>query len=719
MSNILFPDIWGTIGKVAAIEQADTQRNFLTQERDAKASAAPFIQKALSGDRDALNEVATRHPDTAMKLAPLLERMDATQRTRAKEAADFTASAANAILQADPAERPAIYAQILADGKSRGFDLSKLPPQYTPQLDPQLRTYRSMAIPMLEHFKRSENEPTPVGAPGGGVPAPAASGPVAVPQEAIPTGQSFVSYVTGKHSLSPVAAAGVVGGLYQESGFNPNAVGDGGTAGGLGQWRLDRREGLTKFAQSQGKPASDPYVQLDYLVSEMKGGDMGAQRAYAMLQQAKTAEDATTAMMHFFRPQGYTPNNPQGGHGYSNRVQYSQQFMPQGTEQAVLRGPPGTPTPIGTYTPGTAQAQPAQAPAAPPTFAQGDGGPPGYPAGGGPQAQYGGYSARDLNSALPPGARFVTRGGKYNINNDIAEVMHADGSLGLVRLPPKREPGADKGLFGDSLTGRALTALRTLDPSTQDYAAAYAIMSKPQVIPDGAGGQQVIQPMDLSMFPKPTFAGGGQPLPGGPTPAGAPPPNQTQLPNGGVVTRLPGAGKPLDNSTRDDLKKIGDTALELPQLLKSFDPSFGGFMLEGKGDVDNWMKRNLPDGLGGSDPKGQAQWWQRYANFANLERNKLFGSALTPGETAAFNAAMVNPGMKPDQIKANLQRQSEIAQKALSRIANSAAASGYNKEAIEALIGTSFADLPPTAGAVPQAPPPGNANRPPLESFGR
>ncbi|HVH49686.1 MAG TPA: hypothetical protein VM760_07395, partial [Sphingomicrobium sp.] len=316
------------------------------------------------------------------------------------------------------------------------------------------------------------------------------------------------------------------------------------------------------------------------------------------------------------------------------------------------------------------------------------------------QPQINDYAARDLTAALPPGARFVTRGGKFNIQNDIAEIMLPDGSTTIMRLPPKKE-ATDKGLFGDSLTGRALNALRTLTPETQEYAAAYAILSKPQVVFDQQTGQQrVIQPMDLSMFPRPAFAGGA-------TPAAAPPVDgatTAQIPGGGTVTTTPGKGKPLDNSARDDLTKASGGVLELGELVKSFDPSFGGYRVDALGESANFAKRNLPDFLGGADEKGQAQWWQRYSMFANLERNKLFGSALTPGETAAFNAAMVSPGMKPDQIRINLERQRDIASKALSRIVNSMVESGYNAGAIEAATGIKIGELPSPIGGTPQAP---------------
>lgn len=168
--------------------------------------------------------------------------------------------------------------------------------------------------------------------------------PIKMGPDFLNQGQAKVDYLVKNHNLSPLAASTVVGNLYQESGFNPAAVGDSGTAYGLGQWRGDRQTGLINFAKAQGKPPTDPNVQLDYLVSEMKGGDMGAQRAYALLQQAKTPQDATEAMMHFFRPAGYTPANPTAGHGFQNRVQYAQALLPNGQPVAQGEGgPPGSP----------------------------------------------------------------------------------------------------------------------------------------------------------------------------------------------------------------------------------------------------------------------------------------------------------------------------------------------------------------------------------------
>lgn len=185
--------------------------------------------------------------------------------------------------------------------------------------------------------------PGPDQTPGMNAPPPAPRtglGNVSVQQTGVP----MVQYLMQKHGLSPQAAAGVVGNLIQESSLDPTKVHDNGTGYGLAGWRLERRDALQKFAQDQGKQVSDPYMQLDFLANELKSGDMGAQRAYALLQQAKTPEEAAAAMMHFERPQGYTPANPTAGHGYQNRANYARGLMPGDVQ--VAQGSTESPTPV-------------------------------------------------------------------------------------------------------------------------------------------------------------------------------------------------------------------------------------------------------------------------------------------------------------------------------------------------------------------------------------
>jgi len=66
--------------------------------------------------------------------------------------------------------------------------------------------------------------------------------------------------------------AGIMGNLQQESGFNPNAIGDGGNSIGLAQWYQDRGNSLRDFAKQRGTEWNHMGTQLDYLLDEINRG---------------------------------------------------------------------------------------------------------------------------------------------------------------------------------------------------------------------------------------------------------------------------------------------------------------------------------------------------------------------------------------------------------------------------------------------------------------
>ncbi|TXG84644.1 MAG: hypothetical protein E6R13_02900 [Spirochaetes bacterium] len=83
------------------------------------------------------------------------------------------------------------------------------------------------------------------------------------------TGQAKKAYnYYLNRGVKPNVAAGIVGNLYKESGLNPNAVGDKGTAYGVAQWRGDRLSNLKKYAISKGRSYSDLDTQLDFILDE-------------------------------------------------------------------------------------------------------------------------------------------------------------------------------------------------------------------------------------------------------------------------------------------------------------------------------------------------------------------------------------------------------------------------------------------------------------------
>jgi hypothetical protein len=71
------------------------------------------------------------------------------------------------------------------------------------------------------------------------------------------------SFLT-KNGLSSSGATGVIGNLYQESGLNPNSVGDSGTSYGLAQWHNGRRDSLMSFAKSKNLSPNSTAAQEQY-----------------------------------------------------------------------------------------------------------------------------------------------------------------------------------------------------------------------------------------------------------------------------------------------------------------------------------------------------------------------------------------------------------------------------------------------------------------------
>ena len=74
------------------------------------------------------------------------------------------------------------------------------------------------------------------------------------------------------NGYSDAAAAGIMGNIQVESGFNPASTNPSSKAYGLCQWYKGRKSNLFNFAAKKGKPASDINVQLDFLMYEFNHG---------------------------------------------------------------------------------------------------------------------------------------------------------------------------------------------------------------------------------------------------------------------------------------------------------------------------------------------------------------------------------------------------------------------------------------------------------------
>lgn len=124
-----------------------------------------------------------------------------------------------------------------------------------------------------------------------------------------PSSQTMASYrdALTARGLTKVAAAGVVGNIWQESSGDPNAPG-----GGLAQWIGSRWQALVSMAKTASPSASQ---QLDFLVSELKSGSQGL--TLAELNQAATPTQAAT----LFSQKYERPGNPM----LANRIIYADQ----------------------------------------------------------------------------------------------------------------------------------------------------------------------------------------------------------------------------------------------------------------------------------------------------------------------------------------------------------------------------------------------------------
>ncbi|MDE4299662.1 phage tail tip lysozyme [Phaeobacter gallaeciensis] len=101
-------------------------------------------------------------------------------------------------------------------------------------------------------------------------------------------------------------ADGFLMNFQDESGMDPginerNPIVPGSEGGfGLSQWTGPRRDALEAFAQQQGKPVSDPNLQLDYLMTELQGPESAAFEKIMGTQDKGSA--AAAIATHFLRP---------------------------------------------------------------------------------------------------------------------------------------------------------------------------------------------------------------------------------------------------------------------------------------------------------------------------------------------------------------------------------------------------------------------------------
>lgn len=119
--------------------------------------------------------------------------------------------------------------------------------------------------------------------------------------------QQTIAFFMSK-GLTRAQAAGIAGNLLYESGFNPNAVGDGGTSFGIAQWHNGRGTAMKQWTSSHGYATNSFKGQLEYLWYELNHGE-----SYALgkLRATGNAYDAGMAFCRYFERPAYI--NPARG----------------------------------------------------------------------------------------------------------------------------------------------------------------------------------------------------------------------------------------------------------------------------------------------------------------------------------------------------------------------------------------------------------------------
>lgn len=184
---------------------------------------------------------------------------------------------------------------------------------------------------------------------------------------------------------------------------------------------------------------------------------------------------------------------------------------------------------------------------------------------------------------------------------------------------------------------------------------------------------------------RPTPEGGLEPIPGGP----ADPATVAAT----TAARQPEA-RPLADTAINRLSGLAGISSEWSGLNGTFNDAYAGYGVNAAGNVANAVARNNP--MAGPEARSRADWWQRYNLQANQVRNELFGSALTAPEKAAFDAAMIGPGMAPEQIRRNLARQEQIARAGIERQGRAMIANGSSRRTVETLLGGAIPDEAPS-----------------------
>lgn len=112
-------------------------------------------------------------------------------------------------------------------------------------------------------------------------------------------------------------AAALANGQVESAGWNPNAVGDNGSAAHIMQWREGRQKQLREFAQKNGDNPDrpSPYTQGKFAAWEMQNTESAAGK---IILNARSLGEAQQGMQQFLRMKDY--DKGANAHGFAARA---------------------------------------------------------------------------------------------------------------------------------------------------------------------------------------------------------------------------------------------------------------------------------------------------------------------------------------------------------------------------------------------------------------
>lgn len=436
MTGIKFADFGAALAPVIAMERADEDskyRNALLERQqrlDARDAAdAPHVAAVLQGDRSALGNVSA---GTAIKLAPMLERLDATKKAQAKELAEFTTQTGMAVLQTPPEQRPQAYAMAKEEARKRGYDTSAWPQQWDGKTEGWINFQVNKARPVADYFKEQGKGLDPI--PGQSAPPSAAPAP---------NQQQFIQTIT-PHALEVSKATGldprlVIAQAALETGFGSSAPGNNyfgikshGAPGGQVLPTTEAGPGGSYRTQESFRTYSDAGESARDYAQFLKSNSR-----YAPVLGAQGLDAQIDAM---------------GKSGYATDPNYAAKLraIAQGIQMPGPAGMPQPPTglavagnPASMPQPPAGMAilgNPAPMPSGPPGLPQGDNVVPAQADGSGNPLPPTNPREAVRGLKLPQGAVVRTINGVPVVKDGTVLITHPDGTPDFVPLPQRADP---------------------------------------------------------------------------------------------------------------------------------------------------------------------------------------------------------------------------------------------------------------------------------------